>query len=61
MIEREIICYDLRRHAGEMQSFAILLDVNRHVTNGADEPSALFLPVKNLTGIERHREIKIRC
>ena len=61
MIEREIIRYGFRRHAGEVQHVAILLDVNRCPTNGSDKSAALSLPVKNLAGIQRHREIKIWC
>src|SRR5437868_2747878 len=61
MIEREIICYRLRQHPGEAQRLAILFDVNCRLTDGSDKSTALFLPVKNLTGIERHCEIKIRC
>ena len=61
VIEREIIHQYFRRHAGKVQRFPNLLDVNRRLTNSADKSAALFLPMKNLTGIERHREVKIRC
>ena len=71
MIEREVIsdnsgertrlaCGFWRLAKTNFYDLATLLDVNRQIANRPHKSIAGFFPMKDLSRVERHRQIKIR-
>jgi hypothetical protein len=51
----------LRRLAAtNFQNVSLLLNKDRPISDGTDKPALHLFPMKDLTGIERFRQIKIR-
>lgn len=59
MIEREIIPEHFRGRAGEEEPISPLLHVNAVRANRSRIAVPAFFPMKDLSGIERAREIEI--
>src|SRR5437016_1276843 len=71
MVEREVVrddalktrrlkAVEFERAARHFQNVFLLLQINRQVADRPNKSSTSLLPMKDLTGIERHREIEIR-
>ena len=61
MIEREIVPDHFRGRAGEEETISPLLDVNAVRADRSHITVAALFPMEDLAGIERAREIEIRC
>jgi hypothetical protein len=47
--------------AAHYHKISLLLYIDWQIANCADETAAGFFPMKDLAGIERHRQIEIQC
>ena len=60
MIEREIIADEFDATAAHLQRTATLLHLERFIADRSEKAVVDLVPMKDLAGIERHRQIEIR-
>jgi hypothetical protein len=60
MVKREIMTDQFLWAATYAQDFSPLLNIDRTLANRSDESTINLFPVKDLAGVEGHREIEVR-